>query len=100
MNTNSEWGIFVEPDHTVRKYYCGNCRIFSGLMHRRVCSDNDNNVHREYKVVCEKCSQAHQIHWSKNLAEHTWAANNPNLGKDYVSVNVAEMLKKGGSNAG
>ena len=95
MSANSEWGIYIEPNETVRRYHCGHCGEYTGLMHRRTCTDSDNNVHREFKIVCERCSGSSEIHWSKNLTEFGWAANNPNLREDYVSVSVDEMKKKG-----
>ena len=95
MSTNSAWGIYVEPDQNVRRYYCRSCKSFTGLMHRRTCKDADGNIHKEYKIVCDHCSSASQIHWSKNLTEHCWKAVNPNLNEDYISTDVADMLKKG-----
>lgn len=95
MSTNSEWGIYIEPGQTVRKYYCKECKSFTGLLHRRTCTDSYDNIHREYKIVCERCSQASQMHWSKNLTEFSWMAINPNMKEDYISVSVSDMTKKG-----
>ena len=91
--SNGEWGIFVEHDNTVRNYYCGDCRIFTGTMRTRRISDSDNNVHKEYKIVCDKCGKNGTLHWSKNLAEHSWRASNPNFGEDYVAKNVDDIIK-------
>jgi len=95
MNTNSEWGIYVEPDKIVRKYFCEHCGVYSGFMHFRICIGRENDIHKEYKIVCEKCSKTGPLHWSKNLAEHSWKAQNPNLNQDYISKSLDEMTKKG-----
>lgn len=95
MSTNSEWGIYVEPDRTVRKYYCQDCRMFYGFLHTRTVTDRENNSHKEYKIVCDHCSRNGTLHWSKNLAEHSWKAQNPNLNDDYIPVKVEDIMKKG-----
>lgn len=94
MNTNSEWGIYVEPDRTMRKYYCCECKKFSGYMHTRTVTDRDDNTHREYKIVCDFCSHKGPLHWSKNLAEHSWKAINPNFDNDYISKDIGGLKKK------
>jgi len=92
--SNSEWKVYIEPGRKVRIYYCKNCRIFHGLMHNRTVTDREGNVHKEYKIVCEKCSSAGPLHWSKNLAEHSWKGMNPNFDNDYVSKDLDEFLKE------
>lgn len=94
----TEWGIFVEAGHHVRHYFCTDCSIFSGQMLTRQVTNGDNNTHQEYKVVCRKCQKAGPLHWSKNLAEHSWKAINPNSQYDYISKTVEECLRKEGKN--
>ena len=94
MDKYSEWGVYVETSGKVRKYFCTECRLYHGLMRVRTCTNSDNNVHREYKIVCEKCGKTGTLHWSKNLAEHSWKAINPNLNEDYISQDVSEFNKK------
>ena len=85
-----EWGLFVEGNHTVRDYFCGECRIFSAEMHVRRVVEGEDNVHKEYMIVCPRCGKKGTLHWSKNLAEHSWKASNPNWNDDYISRTVEE----------
>lgn len=95
MSTNAEWRVFIESDKTVRNYFCTECKVFSGLMHTRTVTDRDGNTHREYKVVCQKCSKTGPLHWSKSLSEFSWQAINPNFDNNFISKPVEEMKKKG-----
>ena len=94
MSTNSEWGIYVETGRQLRNYFCSECRLYSGTLRVRTCTDRDKNIHREYKIVCERCGKNGPLHWSKNLAEHSWKAENPNGNEDYISKNLSDIIGK------
>ena len=92
--SNGEWGVFKEYDNTVRIYYCLDCRQYCGTMRMRRVTDGDGNVHKEYKIVCDRCGKNGTLHWSKNLAEHSWKAVNPNMNEDYISMSVDDFIRR------
>lgn len=79
MTTKREWEMYLEPDHTLRKYYCEVCDNYTGEMRSRKVTDSDG-IHREYKIVCKTCQRSGPLHWSKNLSEHSWRAINQGKG--------------------
>ena len=92
--TATEWACYVENDRTVRHYFCKECKIFhANMLTRRVTEDA--GTHKEFKVVCNHCGKSSSLHWSKNLAEFSWKAMNPNWDDDYISEDLTKR-KEGG----
>lgn len=77
MSTN-QWMIFIDEKNVRKLYYCKRCRkSIAEMTYRFMPNGSDSrDTHKEYRITCPKCGRSGSLHWSRNLAEFGWSAEN------------------------
>lgn len=60
------------PDPKIGLCKCKSCKSVNVVLFRRIVTEREGEMHKEYKVVCQHCGAHTGTHWSKNIAQHEW----------------------------
>lgn len=71
-----EWKDYNELSGQLKTYKCPTCKSNRGILMVRNVTERNGGMHKEFKIVCDKCGHKCGVFWNKTLAESTWNAEN------------------------